>query len=379
MKKYNVGIIGYGGFGQFLRYWWTRLPNITVVAIADPRPVENPDCKIYHDWKELVNDPGIDIVSIVTPPFLHTEMACAAMRANKHVLLEKPLATTVQGALQIMATQNETGMVLTVDHMIRYNPIIQSLMALGHSGTFGKLRHAVVNNYAQDAGLPPDHWFWKNEISGGILIEHGVHFFDIVNGLSGQHYQQVFGCSHDRNASQRDQVAAMVLYDDGLIGSYYHSFSGPGFFEETTIQLAYDLARVEIKGWMPMKGTVKAMVNNQSKESLGNIPGWTVSRADTISDLRDVSRPEGWGNGPDTAMETGDNMVHSGGIGYDVDEMVTGTFEINETKGQVYGQCVQSILMDMIKKIENKDHKLKISAEDAYEALKIALIASNKV
>jgi hypothetical protein len=56
--------------------------------------------------------------------------------------------------------------------------------------------------------------------------------------------------------------------------------------------------------------------------------------------------------------------------------MVSGNFEIDQTTGQVYGRCVQSILTDLIQKIENKDHQLTITIEDAYEALKIALLAS---
>jgi predicted dehydrogenase len=376
MKKYKVGIIGYGGFGQFLHYWWDKLENVEVVAIADPHTLldSSENFKVYRYWKDLVDDPQIDIVSVVTPPSFHAEMACAAMKANKHVLLEKPVATTDEDGQQILNTQKETGMVITVDHMIRYNPIIQSLKQIGQSGAFGKLRHAVVNNYAQDAALPADHWFWNEELSGGIFVEHGVHFFDIINGISAQQYIEVCGSSHRRNASQRDQVSAMVTYKEGLIASYYHDFSGPGFFEQTNIHLAYDLARIEIEGWMPMKGTIKAMVNEQSKEQLKSIPGWTITKANALDNIRDVSRPEGWGGTDEPTLA--DGPTYCGGIPYQVNEMLLGTFEINQTKGQVYGKCVQSVLTDMIKKIENKDHALTITIEDGYEALKMGLLAT---
>nr|WP_294929381.1 Gfo/Idh/MocA family oxidoreductase [uncultured Flavobacterium sp.] len=377
MKKYKIGLIGYGGFGTFLHHWWNKLENVEVTAIADsgrhPHNIEN--CKNYHDWKELINDAEIDIVSIVTPPDLHVEMACEAMKAGKHVLLEKPVAISEEGAQQILRTQKETGMAITVNHMIRYNPIIQSLMELGQSGAFGKLRHVVVNNYAQDEALPVNHWFWKKEMSGGILIEHGVHFFDIVKALSGQQYSKVYGVSDNRNESQRDRVAAMVLYNEGLIANYYHAFSGPGLFEQTTIHLAYDLARVEVEGWIPLKGTIKAIVNEQSKEELKKIPGWEIGKAEALDNLRDVSRPEGWG-ASDPSVATNKELTYCGGIGYDVDEMVSGTFEIPQNKGEVYGEGVQSTLKDLIQKIENKDHQLTITVEDAVEALKIAILAS---
>ncbi|WP_394772875.1 Gfo/Idh/MocA family protein [Flavobacterium sp.] len=377
MKKYKVGIIGYGGFGKFLHHWWTKLENVEVVAVADSgghsNHVEN--VTLYHDWKQLIDNPEIDIVSIVTPPGLHVEMACAAMKAGKHVLLEKPVAITDEGARQILETQKETGKIVTVDHMIRYNPIIQNFMKLGHDGVLGKLRHVVVNNYAQDETLPENHWFWDEKLSGGILVEHGVHFFDIVKALSGQHYKEVYGTSQNRNAAQRDQVAALVLYNDGLIANYYHAFSGPGVFEQTTINLVYDLARIVIEGWMPMKGTVKALVNEKNKEQFNNIPGWTMNKSESLDKLNDVSRPEGWGASDESTSEV-KKQTHFGGIAYDVDEMVSGTFEIQETKGEVYGKCVQSILSDLILKIENPNHKLTITVEDAVEALTIAILAS---
>lgn len=377
MKKYKIGIVGYGGFGKFLHHWWNKLENVEVVAVSDTghhsQHVEN--CKLYHDWTELIADPDVEIVSIVTPPHLHVEMAIAAMKAGKHVLLEKPVAISNEGAREILKIQKETGMVITVNHMIRYNPIIQSFMKLGEDGTLGKLRHAVVNNYAQDASLSPDHWFWNPESSGGILIEHGVHFFDIINALSGEHFTEVYGTSNARNDSQRDRVAALVLYDEGLIANYYHAFSGPGFFEKTTINLVYDLARVEIEGWMPLSGTLKAMVNKQTKEQLNNIPGWTITKAETLDNVNDISRPEGWGDSEDQ-QEPAKDLIYCGGKGYEIDEVVSGSFEINESKGEVYGKCVQAILSDIIQKIENKDHKLTITLENAVESLEIAVLSS---
>jgi predicted dehydrogenase len=206
-------------------------------------------------------------------------------------------------------------------------------------------------------------------------VEHGVHFFDIINALGGQKYNEVFGISHKRNETQRDRVSAMVLYEDGLIADYYHAFSGPGFFEQTTIHLAYDLARIEIEGWMPMKGTVKALVNSQSRDTFKSLPEWNEISSEVIGSNGDESRPEGWGTAEEKSGQK-NGFIKAGGISYKADHMITGTFEIQLTKGEVYGKCVQEILTDVIQKIEDKDHKLKITIEDGTKALKIALLAS---
>lgn len=362
MKKYKIGIIGYGGFGSFLHHWWDKMENAEVAAIAylEHRPEEGTGCRIYSDWKDLIADPGIDIVSIVTPPGLHAEMACAAMRAGKHVLLEKPAAVSSGGARLLLEAQRETGMAITVDHMIRYNPIMRSLIQIGRSGVLGKLRHATVTNYAQDESLPPGHWFWDEALSGGIQVEHGVHFFDIINALGAQRHVAVSGMWDRRNESQRDRMAAQVLYDGGLIASYYHAFSGPGFFEKTAISLAYDRARVEIEGWMPLKGKLEALADSDSELGLESLPGWKIARSDAIG-----SR----------AGEDPKNVIF-GGESFAAGRLVEGTFQIAQTKDEVYGGCVQSILSDLIQKIEDSGHRMAVTLEDGLEALEIALLAS---
>ena len=142
LSRSSIGIIGYGGFGRFLHYWFNQLPNVEVIAVADHghHTKDTTACHVYANWKDLLNDPAIEIVSIVTPPALHAQMACAAMQAGKHVMLEKPVALSEESAQQILAIQKETGMAITVNHMIRYNPIIQTLTTIGQSGILGKLR-----------------------------------------------------------------------------------------------------------------------------------------------------------------------------------------------------------------------------------------------
>lgn len=377
MKKYKVGIIGYGGFGRFLHHWWGKLDQVEVTAIADKTESfqTHENCKLYKDWKSLIDDPEIDIVSIVTPPAFHAEMACAAMQAGKHVLLEKPVAVNMEQADQILQVQAETGRVITVDHMIRYNSIIHSVKALSDKGVLGKLRHAAVHNYAQDQALPAEHWFWDEKVSGGMMVEHGVHFFDIISALGGQQPEEVYGTSDNRNEKQRDRVSAIVKYDKGLIAEYYHAFSGPGFFEQTKLYLAYDLARIEIEGWMPMKGAVHALVDSSSRKALSSLPGWKELTAEAIGCGSDESRPEGWGAG-ENASEDAKDFIKAGGISYKADHIIRGNFEISQTKGEVYGKCVQEILLDMIGKIEDKEHKLAITVNDGVEALRIALLAS---
>ena len=166
-------------------------------------------------------------------------------------------------------------------------------------------------------------------------------------------------------------MAATVTYSDGLIASHYHAFSGPGFFEQTTIRLTFDLARIEVEGWVPMKGRFQALINKLDKDKLSILPGLQIDPSVPVDTLTDTSRPEGWGDVSDQANRT----IRCAGIEYTVDELVSGTFGLSQTKSEIYGACVQEILTDIIAKIENPEHVLQVTVQDAYESLKIAIEA----
>jgi predicted dehydrogenase len=376
MSIHGIGIIGYGAFGRFLHHSWKKSDLVKVAAVFSAAPIKEPlpGITIHADWRDLINDPAVDIVSIATPPSSHCETACAAMEAGKHVLVEKPMATTIEDGRRIIDTRNATGKVASVNFMMRFNPLVEALGELSREGVFGELRRADVENYAQDSALPRDHWFWDLSISGGILIEHAVHFIDVVNSLTDQKHQFVTGFSHFRNEKQQDKVLASVLYDRGLIATHYHAFAYPGFFESTSIRLAFDLATIDIEGWIPLKGTITAMVNSRVKGALLRLPGFKITTSRPVDLVEDQSRPEGWGDLG--GIQSPINRISSFGNDYSVEEMVRGSFDIGRSKAEVYSECVLDLMHDLVKAIETPAHRPRISLEEALSALDIACSAA---
>lgn len=375
MRKYNLGLIGFGGFGQFLRHCWLDNPHVAVVAAADvnPPPALPDGFTFYNDWKQLLQDPALDIVAIATPPDTHTTIAAAALRANKHVLLEKPLATRVEDARRLLALQARSDRVLAVDFMLRCHPFVRLLKDWVGTGVLGRLRRVLVENYAQDESLPAGHWFWDKSRSGGILIEHGVHFIDLVNYISGSVPRPVHGLRHGRSDRQEDQVLAAVEYEDGLIATHYHDFSRPGFFEATTIRLVFDLAELTLRGWIPLTGEVTALVNDTIREALAGLPNLQILSDQPIAAVSDISRPEGWGA---TAAPAGHTKgIISGGRTYRVQNLVRGSFKLTKTKQQVYADLVNAVLDDVVATIAQPGHRPFITPAEALSNLEIAAAA----
>lgn len=374
MARHGVGILGYGGFGQFLHDSWSKLSEVNIVAVADQLASRKPapPVRFYNDWKDLANDDEVEIVAICTPPVSHAQIAISLMQAGKSVLVEKPLAITPQDAEKIIHTRDKTGKVATVNYMLRFNPLIETLSGLAKDNVFGSFRHYNLENYAQDQGLPPEHWFWNKEISGGILIEHAVHFIDMVHSFTHQNIKAVTGFGHNRNPKQQDQVLGSILYDGGLIATHYHSFARPGFFENTSMRFNFDLAQIDIEGWIPLTGRITALLNSDNIEKLHLLPGFKVVYEKNVDELPDTSRPK-----EKTIETTNDTRrnIRSGGVDYHVSKQIIGSFNIGIDKQKVYAGCVQAMIKDIVKKIENPSQNLRVTLEDGLKSLQAAYTA----
>lgn len=370
----KIGLIGYGGFGQFLHNSWSIIDDLQVVAIAD-KNINQFDIpggvRKFSSWKKLIHQEELEIIAIATPPKFHYKMAHYAMKNGKNVLIEKPLALKKGEAKKLIAQRNEKKVVAGIDFVMRFNPLLIELRQLIAQNVFGKLRHFAVHNYAQDEQLPESHWFWNKKISGGIIIEHGIHFIDLLHFLDPREVIDVKKVSHYRNEIQEDQVIANILYNGGLFATHYHSFARPGFFEQTKIHLGFDLAQIELEGWIPIQGHFSCLSNDETRKTLADSKYFKILMEAKIDSLRDDSRPEGWGSsgiGPSKVAS-----IISGGLDYRVDNFLSGSLNIGKPKDQVYKQCVQDSMLDIARKIDDKSHTLTAPLEAGLKSLSVAL------
>jgi predicted dehydrogenase len=141
-----VGIVGYGYWGPNLARNFQEAPGARVVAISDLRPerlaqVQDrfPEARVTTDFRELLADPNVDAVVIATPVSTHYSLALAALQAGKHVLVEKPLASSSKQARELIDTAERLGRTLMVDHTFVYTGAVQKIKDLVDSGQLGRL------------------------------------------------------------------------------------------------------------------------------------------------------------------------------------------------------------------------------------------------
>ena len=142
----NVGVIGYGYWGPNLVRNFAEVRGCRLASICDSRPdrlaiVERrfPGVKARTSWKDLVNDPGVDLVAISTPVSTHFELGMAALQAGKHVLVEKPMAMNTDDCARLIDEAERRNLVLMVDHTFVYTPAVRKMRELVMEGSLGEI------------------------------------------------------------------------------------------------------------------------------------------------------------------------------------------------------------------------------------------------
>ncbi len=194
MKKLKTAIFGTGFMGRVHTEAVRRLGNVEVVAIAgrtaesarklaDSLSVE----RSTGDYRELLRDPEIDAVHICTPNSLHFPMATAAMEAGKHVICEKPLATTVREAEIMIALAKEKKLANCTLYNLRAYPQVQNMRRLREAGELGEIQ-VLQGTYSQDWLLYDSDWNWRVESGPSrTFADIGTHWCDLIEHVTGTH------------------------------------------------------------------------------------------------------------------------------------------------------------------------------------------------
>ena len=310
----GLGLVGAGGFATFLAEAAASLPAVSVRAVADSRPdaarrlAEAHGARATDSWQDLLTDGTVDAVVVATPPASHAAIATAALETGKHVFCEKPLALEDADARHLVTVVERTGRVLVVDHVLRYNPLLRALARL--RGTLlGPVQRFCFENDASDEDLDADHWFWDEARSGGIFVEHGVHFFDAAAMLLDHEPTSVRAVEARRQDGPVDLVSATVMHGGGTLATHTHSFTHAHRCERQLMRLDCGPAEVRVEGWIPVHAVLDAWTDDAGlavaeglpdrTPELFDVPGFRLGPAAAIrvSSRRDAAAPRARGRG----------------------------------------------------------------------------------
>jgi len=278
-SEVRIGVVGFGGFGMFAVQQFVQVPGVRLTGMSGTHreaaraAVRRYGVEEIESVEAMLGRDDVDLAYIATPPFLHYEQGMAALRAGKHVICEKPLAMTTAEADEMVALARQRDLLLVANMMQRYNPLFDSVRTLVDERVLGEPLHGYFENYASDEGLGPDHWFWDRTKSGGIFIEHGVHFFDLLAGWLGPGEvvaAQVSTRSAEPPASTgvEDQVQATVRYDSGPVVNFYHGFTQPGRLDRQELRLVFERGDLTLYEWIPTRYRLRAVADEAQTRRL---------------------------------------------------------------------------------------------------------------
>lgn len=225
--KVNVGIIGMGRIGKQLYRCAGALPEVRVIAIADPhagnvvaRDFQDDlaDCKVYEDYQLLLADPQVHAVAICTPHVMHASMVSAALDAGKHVLVEKPLAMSTSQGRELIALAAQVKRVLMVELTHRFYPAFIEACEQVQAGRIGNLL-AVEDHLIEPVTTQLQPWLVQRATAGGgVALTNGIHKLDRIAAITGKALTFKSGVAgHGARHGDIEDTAAMLLSIDEQI------------------------------------------------------------------------------------------------------------------------------------------------------------------
>lgn len=211
MKKMKVAVIGVGNMGQHHARVYSQIKEVKLAAVSDLNEkkggeiAKNYGALFFKDYKKLIPEiPDINVVSIAVPTKYHSEVACYFLKNKINVLLEKPIADSVQAAKKIIRTAQENKVKLMVGHIERFNPAVIKLKELIQRGKLGQ----IISIIARRVGGFPAQIKDSN-----VIIDLAVHDIDIINYLIGEKPRKVYKHQAKFHAhSQEDAGEIFLIY-----------------------------------------------------------------------------------------------------------------------------------------------------------------------
>jgi predicted dehydrogenase len=355
----RLGVIGCGGFGLFALQQFTQVHGIKLAAMAGThRPaalaaaarfgVENID-----DLDELLKRDDVDMVYIATPPFLHHPQAMAALEAGKHVIVEKPLALTAGQAAELIAVARHRGCLLVTNLMQRYNPLFDTVRRLVEARVLGEVLHGSFENFASDENLPAGHWFWDRTKSGGIFVEHGVHFFDMFTGWLGAGRVEGAQVGIRPGTAIEEHVHATVRYAGTALVNFYHGFHQAGRMDRQELRLVFERGDVTLFDWVPTRARIHAVMDERQTRDLCDLfPGARL----------------------DVAASYGGKERGCRGRGKEIDayQIVDLSWGDGQAKMPLYGRLLRSMMEDQAAWVRDRNHRRVVTEANGRDSLVMA-------
>ncbi|RYG46585.1 Gfo/Idh/MocA family oxidoreductase [bacterium] len=354
MAALGYGLIGAGSFGTFCLEQYGSMEELRPIGVADENPGAARKTAEAGGVEALTVDEmlgrdDIEIVHLATPPFTHRDLVLKAIAAGKHVLCEKPLAVTLADGDEMVQAAQAADRLLAVNLIMRYNPLLEAVKRILDEDLLGRPIRATFENLATDFKLAPSHWFWDPEKSGGIFVEHGVHFFDLFEWFFGP-VEVLAAQQSERPGSGVIEAVRATLSYGPVLADHYHGFHQPEHMDRQEMRIVCERGDLRLHEWVPTKMEATLLGTQAEADALaGHLPAVSArSKKGAKSPIKHRFQ--------ETTID-GEYRI-AGNAGMDKDAL--------------YGHVVRELMRDQVAWIRDRSHVRRIDESNALRSLAVA-------
>ncbi|MGH3148741.1 MAG: Gfo/Idh/MocA family protein [Rubrobacter sp.] len=298
----KLGLVGAGFMGGVHLNAYAGIPEVEVVGVADARP-ENAaaaaalvGARPYASYEELVASEEVEVVDVCLPTSFHRDVAVEAAGDGKHVILEKPIARTLNDAAEILEAFSGEGPRLFVGHVVRFFPeyvAIKKMVDRGEFGTVGVVRTSRRSPFL----MGWNDWYADWRASGGVLLDLVVHDFDFLRWTLGEVERVYARGVLGREYNRLDYALVTLRFQNGAIAHVEGHWGYPGPFNYR-IEVAGSRALVSADSTQPA-----SLELLRGPEAEGHTPDVVAGRSPYQAELEHFVRCIGTGDDPVVAAD----------------------------------------------------------------------------
>jgi myo-inositol 2-dehydrogenase/D-chiro-inositol 1-dehydrogenase len=235
----RFALAGYGAWGKYHAQAIRSTPGceLTAICAASEATRESAShdtgARTFSSLEELLANSDADGVDIVAPNYMHEELACEAFRHGKHVLLEKPMSTSIEACDRIIEASRAAGKVLLVGHEMRFSGLYSEMKRILDTGRLGDVRYVIIDLWRRPYRSGSGGWRLDPKRVGNWILEEPVHFFDIASWYlercgapaSVFAYGNSMDVAHPRDPDTADNLTVLFNYPNGAYAVISHSLA----------------------------------------------------------------------------------------------------------------------------------------------------------